>query len=106
LLPGQDWNLEITKAVHASDVVLVCLSRGSINKAGYVQEELKYALDAADEQIEGAIFIVPVKLEECEIPERLRRWHWVNLFEENSYERLMRSLHHRASTLGIELIDR
>lgn len=105
LLPGQDWNLEITKAVHASDVVLVCLSHGSVSKAGYIQKEIKYALDVADEQPEGTIFIVPLKLEECEIPERLRLWQWVNLFEESGYERLMRSLQHRASSLGITLAD-
>ena len=91
LLPGQDWNLEITKAVRASDVVLVCLSRGAV-KAGYIQKEIKYVLDVADEQPEGTIFIVPVKLEECEVPERLRQWQWVNLFEKDGYERLMRSL--------------
>jgi hypothetical protein len=27
LLPGQDWELEISKAVRESDVVVVCLSR-------------------------------------------------------------------------------
>jgi len=37
LLPGQDWRLEIPKAVRESDAVIVCLSRGSITKAGYVQ---------------------------------------------------------------------
>jgi len=36
LLPGQNWQHEIPKAVHTSDVVIVCLSRNSINKAGYI----------------------------------------------------------------------
>lgn len=103
LLPGQDWNLEITKAVHASDVVLVCLSCGSVNRAGYIQKEIRYALDVADEQPEGTIFIIPLKLEECEVPERLRRWQWVNYFEESGYRRLMNALQFRASTLGITL---
>lgn len=98
LLPGHDWQLEIPKAVKSSDVVLVCLSKGSINKAGYVQKEIMQALDVADEQPEGAIFLIPLKLEECEVPERLRKWHWVNLFDENGYQRLMRSLVNRANT--------
>jgi len=101
LLPGQDWNLEITKEVRASDIVVVCLSRRSINKAGYVQKEIKYALDVADEQPEGTIFIIPLKLEECEVPARLCRWQWLNFFKEDGYEKLMRALHHRASTLGM-----
>jgi len=103
LLPGQDWQLEIPKAVRASDVVIVCLSRGSITKAGYVQKEIKFALDVADEQPEGAIFLIPARLEECEVPERLSRWQWVNLHESKGYERLMRALRTRAEALGISL---
>ncbi|OLE55402.1 MAG: hypothetical protein AUG51_02795 [Acidobacteria bacterium 13_1_20CM_3_53_8] len=101
LLPGQDWNYEIPIAVRNSDVVVVCLSQSSVTKAGYVQKEIKFALDVADEQPEGAIFIIPTKLEDCTVPVRLRRWHWVNLYEANGYERLLASLLRRANDLGI-----
>ncbi len=99
LLPGQEWKVEIPKAVQTSDVVIVCLSHKAINKAGYVQKEIKFALDKAEEQPEGTIFLIPLKLEECDVPERLQRWHWVNLFEEKGHERLMRSLQMRAETI-------
>jgi hypothetical protein len=55
----------------------------------------------AEEQPEGAIFLIPLKLEECNIPERLSRWHWVNYFEDKGYGRLMRSLRFRANELGL-----
>jgi tetratricopeptide (TPR) repeat protein len=100
LVAGQEWQLEIPKAVRASDVVIICISRKSITKAGYVQEEIKYALDVADEQPEGAIFLIPLKLEECQVPERLRRWHYVKLFTEKGYSRLMRALRKRAREVG------
>lgn len=96
LLPGYDWQLEIPKAVQNSDVVLVCLSKDSVTKTGYVQKEIKQALDVADEQPEGSIFIIPLKLEECDVPKRLSRWQWVNLYSENGYQRLLRSLNIRA----------
>lgn len=95
LLPGQDWEREIRKAVRTLDTVIVCLSRKAINKRGFIQKEIKYALDVADEQPEDTIFIIPLKLEECEVPDRLRRWQWVNLFEEHGYERLIRALQKR-----------
>jgi formylglycine-generating enzyme required for sulfatase activity len=101
LLPGQDWQREIPKAVRDADVVVVCLSRGSINKVGYVQKEIKFALDAADEQPENTIYVIPLKLEKCDVPERLNRWQWVNLFSPNGYERLMRALQVRATSLGL-----
>ena len=101
LLPGQDWQREIPKAVRYSDVVIVCLSRGSINKAGYIQKEIKFALDVADEQPEDTIFLIPLKLEECDVPDRLSRWQWVNLFSPKEYERLVRALQARATSLGL-----
>jgi len=100
LLSGQDWDLEITKAIRTTDVVIVCMSRGSVSKVGYVQKEFKRVLDVAEEQPEGKIFVIPLKLEECEPPERLRRLHTVNLFEERGFERLMRALRARANDVG------
>ena len=101
LLPGQDWEHEISAAVRNSGVVLVCLSRASTTREGFVQKEIKYALDVADEKPEGTIFIIPVRLEECVVPARLGRWHWVNLFEDNGYNRLLAALRSRhQSTAG------
>ena len=92
LLPGQDWDFEITKAVRASDVVVVCLSQRSITKEGYVNREIKQALDVADEKPEGMIFLIPLRLEECNVPHRLRRWHWVDLYDDQGYEKLIQAL--------------
>jgi tetratricopeptide (TPR) repeat protein len=92
LLPGQDWEYEINRAISKSKFVLACLSRNSVTKAGYVQKELKTVLDAADRQPEGVAFLIPVRLEECDVPQRLSRWQWVDLFKEGGYERLIRGL--------------
>ena len=61
-MPGQDWDLEIQKAVHKSDTVVVCLSNSSITKEGYIQKEIRFALDVADEKPEGTIFLIPARL--------------------------------------------
>jgi hypothetical protein len=92
LLPGQDWAYEIGRAIQASRFVLACLSRDSITRAGYIQKELRKALDVADEQPEASTFLIPARLEQCEIPERLRRWQWVDLFNNTGYDRLLRVL--------------
>ncbi len=101
LMPGQDWDLVIRKAVRESDVVVICLSNDSITKAGYVQKEIRFALDVADEQPEGAIFLIPAKLEECQVPSRLSKLQWVNLFDNYGYKRLKSALSKQASILGI-----
>ena len=62
LLPGQDWRLEIPRAVQEADVVVICLSKKSITKEGYVQKEIKFALDIAEEKPEGTIFLIPAQI--------------------------------------------
>lgn len=102
LLPGQDWELEIRKAVRASDVIVVCLSK-QFNQAGFRQKEVRLALDTAMEKPEGEIFIIPTRLEVCENLESLNKWHRVDLFEENGYDMLLKALRARADSIGTTL---
>src|SRR5262249_31467700 len=96
LLPGHDWNLEITKAVRNSDVVVVCLSNLSTVKVGYVQKELRSVLDLSDHQPAGGVFVIAVRLEPCEVPSRLVHWQYADLFVEHGYERLRAALRERS----------
>lgn len=79
LVPGQDWEREIRRALRRSAVVVVFLSESSTSKVGFVQKEVRLALDLADEQPEGSIYLIPAKLEPCDVPDRLRHLHWVDL---------------------------
>ena len=58
-------------------------------------------LDKAEEKPEGTIFIIPALLEECEVPQRLSKRHWVKLFEKNGYNLLLKALSVRAVNLGL-----
>ncbi len=95
ILPGQDWQNEIYKAIHDSEIVIVCLSRQFNKQGGYRHEELKIALKKARSRREGGIYIIPARLERCDTPESLRRWQRVDLFEAHGYEKLMNALGHQ-----------
>jgi formylglycine-generating enzyme required for sulfatase activity len=105
LIPGQDWDLEIEKAVETSDIILVCVSNQSVSKEGYLQKELRLVLEVTMNMPEGAIFLIPMKLEECEIPRRLRTWQWVDYFpparRASAYGKLLAALKLRAEKVGI-----
>jgi hypothetical protein len=101
LIPGQDWQEEIPAVVRACHAVVVCLSRSSVTKEGYMQKEIRIALDTAEEKPPGTIFLIPARIEEVEVPVRLRTKQWVNLFNEDGYDRLLRALKTRARDLGI-----
>jgi hypothetical protein len=97
ILPGQDWEYEIHKAIHHSDIVIVCLSRGFIKQGGYRHEELRIALEKANSVPEDETFIIPARLERCDTPEPLRRWQRVDLFKADGYKDLMRALRKRTA---------
>ncbi len=96
LFPGMDWNMEIEKAVEAADAIIVCLSKGSINKEGYVQKEIKTALDFADYKPDSTVFIIPVRLEDCKPPVRLAKWQYADYFPAEhrgfAFEKLCKAL--------------
>jgi len=102
LLPGENWRREIPKAVRNADAVLVCLSNNSVDKDGYFQNEIQFALDAAKKHSDDPIYLIPLKLEECQVPESLADWHWVDLFDARGYTRLLDALRKRAATLGVQ----
>ncbi len=106
LYPGQDWNLEIHKAVRAAQAVIVCISRKSITKEGYVQREMRLAVDAALRMPESTIFIIPLRLEDCDLPSQLDSFQYADYFEqdqERAYQKLLVSLGMRAHSLGINI---
>lgn len=100
LTPGEEWQIEIPRALRNVDIVIVFLSSNSVTKEGYVQREIKIALDIADEKPEGTIFIIPTRLEDCNIPSRLSKFQAVDLFNKNGYKNLLKSLQIRANGIN------
>lgn len=97
LLPGQSWRAEIPKAIRESDVFIACLSKESVAKQGYIQREFRMALQKMGDMPPGKIYIIPVRLDECQVPElrqeeygiNLADLQWVDLFRDGEFDRLM-----------------
>jgi hypothetical protein len=99
LIGGQDWEYVIRKAVRESDVFIVCLSKQFVQK-GFRHKEVRIAMDEAALKPEGKVFIIPLRLEECNVPQYLNRWHKVDLFEIKGYESLRSVLQTQALSIG------
>jgi len=97
LIPGQNWRQEIPKAIREAAICLACLSERSVAKRSYVQREFRYALSACADLPDGSIYLIPVRLDECEVPDlqipelelKLRDRQWVDLFAEGGFEKLV-----------------
>ncbi|MDQ2899333.1 MAG: toll/interleukin-1 receptor domain-containing protein [Acidobacteriota bacterium] len=100
ILPAHLWGEEIQKALRVSDAIVVCLSKTFSRKAGFVQRELRYALDIAEEQPEGATFLIAVRLEPCDIPVRVRAWQYMDLFDAGGFQKLKLALDERTQQLS------
>lgn len=99
LLPGQDWVHEIRKAIYRSDLAIACLSKQFNKQGGYRHEELRIAVEKANSLLEGETFLIPARLENCDMPEPLRKWQCVDLFEADGYKKLTAVLMKWAMTL-------
>jgi hypothetical protein len=100
LLPGQIWRDEIPKAIREAAVFLACLSRRSVDKVGFIQNEFRLALSALGERPPGSIYLIPVRLDDCVVPNlqiasgglNLQDIQWVDLWQEGGLDRLVVSI--------------
>ena len=101
LVGGQKFEYHIPKAIRASDFFLACLSCNSVNRRGFIQKEIKEALDVLQEKLDEDIYLIPVRLEDCEVPERLQPFQWINLYDPKGFDKLLRAIR-----VGIETQQR
>jgi len=92
ILPGEDWQAAIDKALHKADFFLACLSSSSVNKRGIIQKEIKNALDIWQGMLSNDIYLIPVRLEDCAMPDSLRRFQRVDLFQPDGWPRLRKAI--------------
>jgi len=98
--PG-DWKTQIRNALHASTIVIVCLSRNFQKRPGYKEEELNIVTELATTRSEDELLVLPLKLEPVEVPYRLLHLQYLNLYSRGGFGRLSRGiksclLRHRA----------
>jgi hypothetical protein len=86
---GPLWELEITKAIDKADFIVICISRRSITKRGFVQREIKLAIDTYQAMPSGEAFLMPARLEDCTVPQELSRYQYCDLFTENGLKLLV-----------------
>src|SRR5262245_50864769 len=70
---------------------------------GLYIREVRIALDTEQEKPEGEIYIIPARLEACNVPESLSKWQWVDLFEDGGRRRLIYTLRARAEKVRASL---
>jgi len=92
ILPGEKWKVTIERAIRQSDFFLSCLSANSVNRRGFIQKEIRQALDIWQEMLDSDIYLIPVRIEKCKIPDSLLDFQCVDLFEDSGWTDLVRAI--------------
>ena len=90
IVPGSRWEQAIRRAIHQGAFFIACFSEEYNNRyKTYMNEELTLAIDELRQRSTDQIWFIPVKLNECEIPDldigggkTLQSFQYVKLYED------------------------
>jgi TIR domain len=102
IVPGKNWKDEVSATIWDSRYFILLLSSNSVGKRGYCQKEVKVAMEAFDDFPSGDVFIIPVRLDNCDVrEERIRKLQRVDLFPsyQAGLEIILSALRNDASVL-------
>jgi hypothetical protein len=94
---GEDWQRSIWRAIREAHFFIFCVSRNSQEKRGFLQREIRRALEIWEEKLEDDIYLIPLRLDDCVLPASVERFQRVDLFAPDGFPRLLSAI-----SVGIE----
>ena len=98
--PGSRWKRAIRQAIQQGAFFIACFSKEyNARDRTYMNEELTIAIDELRQRPTNRIWFIPVKLNDCEVPDRdigggetLQSFQYVNLYEDwdGSIQRILK----------------
>jgi TIR domain-containing protein len=97
---GQSWEFAIRQAMKQCYVVILCLSKESESRiSSGIYPELADAIKVYRQLKPGSVYIIPVRLSECQIPpveinatQTLDAIQYIDLFPDSRYDEGLREL--------------
>lgn len=89
--PGEIWERAVMRALESSTVAIALVSK-HLSKRGFVQEELKVALGTLQGPGKDMSPVIPVRLDDSELPASLSHVLAVDFYDEAGRERLISGL--------------
>ncbi len=104
LKAGQNWDFEIRRALDKAEVIVVVISDKSVTKRGYVQREVRLALEKAEEKLVDDIYLIPVLLDEnVTVPDLIKDLQFIRYRDEAFQELLLDAVRHQLERLGLAI---
>ncbi|NWJ98784.1 MAG: SUMF1/EgtB/PvdO family nonheme iron enzyme [Chloroflexi bacterium] len=100
--PGQQRSVEQPRALRASDILLVLVSRAALVPSGDLNQTVTGLLNLAEKQTTGNLTTISLLLDETELPERLADHYALDYSGLDHYPALRQVLANHASRLRLE----
>jgi hypothetical protein len=96
LEPGEEWQKGIDRGIESSDFFLACISEHSISKTGtqaasngvVLRGELRTGLETWKKRRGADFRLIPVRLEDVQLPDELKHLQWFNLVHPGAWIKL------------------
>jgi len=72
ILGGEDWLRAINVAIDKCELFVLILSHNSVNRRGMIVREVRKALDKWNGMLPDDIYMIPLRLDDCPIPELVK----------------------------------
>ena len=106
LKPGQNWDFEIQRSLNRATLIIVFISNNSVSRRGYVQREIKLALDKAKEKLATDIYLIPVLLDDdALILDELKHVQSVSASAHDCVDRIEDAIRHQLQQLGASVAE-
>jgi hypothetical protein len=93
ILPGQSWEIEIDRGLKEANVVILFMSPRSVKKRSFVTREANTAIANLRYKKADDIYIIPVILESCDVPDEISgRAQYINISEPGAKSKIVASI--------------
>lgn len=104
LRPGQNWDFEISRALSRSAIVVVFVSKNSIDRRGFLQREISFVLDRHREKLVDDVYAIPVLLDSgASMPEQLQKFQYIRADEPGCKDDIVASINHQFEKMGASI---
>lgn len=86
---GSDWKKNLDHAVKGANVVIILLSKQSTSKHGHTEPIFKRTIELIKENQKKFLCAIPLRLDDCVLPQDLQFLEWRDYFGRNAHEELI-----------------
>jgi two-component system, OmpR family, alkaline phosphatase synthesis response regulator PhoP len=93
ILGGEDWLHAIYSAIDTCELFVPILSNNSVTRRGIIVKEVKRALDKWNGMLPSDIYVIPLRIDDCPIPELVKHLQVIEWDEGKGVIKLSQAIH-------------